>query len=229
MKLFCIPYAGGSSSYYYVWKKTLDKEIELIPLELAGRGKRIYEDLYRSFDEMVEDVYGLILSHINDGSPFAVFGHSMGGRIVYELAEKLEDFNVKHLFISGCRAPHLKSEEIKYETDEELIRTLKKLGGTPMEFLLDEDFKQIFFPIIRGDLKNLNSSHFKRGREVIGTPVTIMHGIKEEYDIEDVLIWNEYFYLKPSIELFDGGHFFIGEFKKEIINIINKALLFNNK
>ncbi|SMF76915.1 Surfactin synthase thioesterase subunit [Paenibacillus uliginis N3/975] len=223
MKLFCIPYAGGSSSFYFFWKKTLNEDIELIPLELAGKGRRISEDMYKSFHEMVDDVYSLMLPHIKDGSPFAVFGHSMGGSIVYEIAERLEVFNVKHLFISGCRAPHLKREERKFETDEEMIRTLVQLGGTPIEFLRNKDFVQTFFPIIRGDLKNLYAHSFEKKK--ITTPTTIMHGTKEDCIIDDVLMWNEYFYSKPNIEFFDGGHFFIEKFEKEVTYIINKALI----
>lgn len=103
------------------------KNIELLPIELAGRGRRIHEDTYISFHEMVDDVYRLMLPHIEDGSSFAVFGHRMGGGIVYEIADKLRDFNVKHLFISGFRAPHINRERRSIETDEDLIRTLVTL------------------------------------------------------------------------------------------------------
>lgn len=223
MKLFCIPYAGSSSVFYYKWKYTLHKSIELIPLELAGRGRRMNESMYKSFNEMVDDLYSLMLPHIKDGNPFAVFGHSMGGGAVYEIAEKLEFFNVKHLFISGFRAPHLIRDETKYETNDEMIQTLMNLGGTSMELLQNKDFIQIFFPIIRRDMENLSLHSFKKKR--ISTPTTIMFGMREKYSIEEIFAWNEYFHANPSIELFDEGHFFIRKFEKNVINTINKVLL----
>jgi len=38
MVLFCLPYAGGSESIYYKWKRHLRPSIELEPIELKGRG-----------------------------------------------------------------------------------------------------------------------------------------------------------------------------------------------
>lgn len=66
MRLLCLPYAGGSAaSIYLPWKRKLKEEVEVIPLELAGRGKRIKEPLLQSVDEMVTDLIektSLILS-----------------------------------------------------------------------------------------------------------------------------------------------------------------------
>lgn len=224
LKLFCIPYAGGSSLFYYQWIKYLDKRIELIPIELAGRGRRINESGYPSFNDMVEDIYRLMHPHIKDGSPFSIFGHSMGGGIIYELTERIALYNVKHLFISGCKPPDLKRNELelRYETDEELIQTLLKLGGTPRELIRDSDFIETFFPIIRSDLGNLCTHSFRRKKITI--PATILHGTMENYSIEDVLIWKDYFSDEPRLELFEGGHFFIEKFKREVTQLVNRIL-----
>ena len=54
IKLFCIPHAGGSAAVYSRWKKYLDSSIELIPVELSGRGIRMGEKLYDSLKEAIE-------------------------------------------------------------------------------------------------------------------------------------------------------------------------------
>ncbi|MBI5538973.1 MAG: thioesterase, partial [Bacteroidia bacterium] len=46
MKLFCFPYAGGSSVVFNNWKSYLRYDIELRAIELAGRGKRIMDAHY---------------------------------------------------------------------------------------------------------------------------------------------------------------------------------------
>lgn len=38
-KFFCLPYAGSSATFYYTWKDGL-QGIEIVPIELAGRGQR---------------------------------------------------------------------------------------------------------------------------------------------------------------------------------------------
>ncbi len=44
-KLFCVPFAGGSAANFTAWKKYLHDSIELNPVELSGRGKRLNEPL----------------------------------------------------------------------------------------------------------------------------------------------------------------------------------------
>lgn len=222
IKLFCIPYAGGSSASYSKWKISLNKEINLIPIELAGRGKRISEGHYIDFNEMVDDIFRSILNSIQDHTPFALFGHSMGGYIVYEMFERLKLFNLKHIFLSGTRAPHLRIMNHKFESDQELINTLRIMGGTPEEILNDQNFLEILLPIVRSDFTNISKHSFSK--KSISVPATILHGLHEEYNVEDVYAWNEYFNLAPKMRFFEGGHFFIHQFESSVIDLINKTL-----
>ena len=41
--LICLPYAGGSSTYYNRWRQFLPPNIEMCIYELAGRGARASE------------------------------------------------------------------------------------------------------------------------------------------------------------------------------------------
>ena len=61
-KLFCFPHAGGSAFSYAKWKNHFNPYIEVVPVELAGRGYRIEENLYQSMEEAVNDVYNKISS-----------------------------------------------------------------------------------------------------------------------------------------------------------------------
>jgi len=106
-KLFCIPYAGGSANLYNKWAQTLSKDIELVPLELAGRGTRISEGFYKNLEVAVDDIFNQIVDHIYD-SNYAFFGHSLGAFLVYELTQKIMSLNLplpKHIFFSGRRSP----------------------------------------------------------------------------------------------------------------------------
>ena len=81
IKLFCIPYAGGGAAIYKKWEQSLLPDIELVAVELAGRGRRSNEQLYKDVPAAVEDVYNCILPSIMDGKPYAIFGHSMGAML----------------------------------------------------------------------------------------------------------------------------------------------------
>ena len=66
----------------------MDPFIVVNEVELAGRGRRMNEPLIDNMEEMVEDIYYSIKDYITE--PYAIFGHSMGGLLTYELCHKLQ-------------------------------------------------------------------------------------------------------------------------------------------
>ena len=140
IKLFCLPYAGSSAMLYMKWKKLFEPWIELSPVECAGRGKRFSAPLYQTFEEAVDDVFPLISKEI-DETPYAIFGHSLGGLIAYELCHKLSELsypNPQHVFFSGIQAPqHVneKGKSIHQLMEAEFKTEILKLEGTPKKFL----------------------------------------------------------------------------------------------
>ena len=79
IKLFCFPHLGGSASIYYQWKTMIHKNIEIIPIELAGRGERNKEPFCKNFKELLLDISIQITN--NHLEKYAFFGHSMGALI----------------------------------------------------------------------------------------------------------------------------------------------------
>ncbi len=157
IKLFCIPYAGGSAMVYHKWKNKLNSVIELHPIELAGRGSRYNEPLYKSLDEAVNDIYRYIISHI-DSSPYALFGHSMGSYLTFELFHKLTSMRHKepiHIFFSGKESPqsNKSKRQIHLLDDLNFKSKILELGGTPEELINNEELSHFFLPIIRADYK----------------------------------------------------------------------------
>jgi surfactin synthase thioesterase subunit len=120
IRLFCLPYAGGSSMVYSKWKDDLDRCIHLRPLELAGRGKRISEPYYQSAEEAAEDVLQMIRFELAD-LPYAFYGHSMGALFAYLTTQKIRKMRYPgpvHIFFSGRVAPHI------FRDDKPLYYTL---------------------------------------------------------------------------------------------------------
>lgn len=109
MILFCLPFAGGSAHYYMKWRKYLPNGIKLSPIEYAGRGLRIKEQPYQSFENAVDDIAEYISRNIKS-TPYAIYGHSLGGLLAFELNHKLLEKGVTppcHSFYSGISAPNM--------------------------------------------------------------------------------------------------------------------------
>lgn len=53
IKLYCLPYAGGSRYIYKSWVKTYSKTTEIIPIDYSGHGDMYGEPFYESSEEAV--------------------------------------------------------------------------------------------------------------------------------------------------------------------------------
>src|SRR4051812_4307985 len=104
IKLFCFPYAGGSATIYNTWKSYCSDNFEIVPMELAGRGRRVNEPLYEDLDDMVIDMLAILRKEIEKISAYALFGHSLGGLIVYKLTHRIRHLSMlqpMEIFVSG--------------------------------------------------------------------------------------------------------------------------------
>lgn len=229
IKLFCLPYAGGSAAVYMKWKNKLNDAISLIPIELAGRGKRFNEPYYNSFDGALDDTYMEVCSQLNDTDHFMIYGHSMGSLLAYEIAHKLkENLNKEpiHIFLSGRYPPHIsKDRRLFLLPDDELIKTIFEYGGTPRELIEDEELLSLFLPIIRADYRMMSTYEYIERPGKLDCNISVMNGIDDK-DILDFecIRWSDYTNGKCTFYEFDGGHFFINDKSEEIIDIINGTL-----
>src|ERR1700759_3287184 len=103
LRLLCFPYAGGTALLYRRWPDLLPPSIDVCPVELPGHGFRFSEDLARDMAGLC-DVLAPAIERLCDGVPLALFGHSMGARVAFEIAQR-HAAHVVHLFVSGSVAP----------------------------------------------------------------------------------------------------------------------------
>ncbi|MBL3655562.1 thioesterase II family protein [Fulvivirga sediminis] len=226
IKLFCFPYAGGSAAVYKNWQKHLSPNIEIVPVELKGRGRRISEPLYKNVDDLVDDLFPLIQKECQRNY-YAFFGHSMGAMIAYELSLRINQSPVAlpiRLFLSGRGAPHIASSKNYHLLDDEAFKAeILNLGGTPPEFFEHQELIDIFLPVLKNDFKLVETS----GREEImplNAPITSFFGEDEDLTTEQKEGWEYYTEKKFKKYVYQGGHFFIKEHYKTIIDILNKQL-----
>lgn len=232
IKLFCFPYAGGSAVIYLKWRQYLNKGIELIPIELAGRGKRIHEPLYTDVEAMINDVYEIVYPQI-DECQFALFGHSMGGMVAYYLAHKLIKTNSLlplHLFISGRGAPHVKrsGEKKMHLLDKsQFINEVIDLGGTSSEVFQHQELVETFLPVLRNDFK-LAETDFDDKITSLNVDITVLLGEEEELTISQSMGWKKHTTKKCDFHYFNGGHFYLYDQISQITSAINQTFSAKN-
>lgn len=227
--LFCLPYAGGSVAIYRDWLKYAASHINVIPLEYAGRGTRYCEPLYKNFEECIEDLYGIVKKNIEHDKTFALFGHSMGALVAYEITLKLKADNLipKHLFISSRVPPHLSQfNYFSSLTNDQFLLRLEKMGGTPKEFFKENELIDIYLPIIKNDFRIIEeylSSNQTFSSEGILCNTSGFFG-KEENIIEEMQEWNRYIAKEYKVFQMQGDHFYLNKEEKSLIKLINSIL-----
>ncbi|MET3210051.1 UNVERIFIED_CONTAM: medium-chain acyl-[acyl-carrier-protein] hydrolase [Paenibacillus sp. PvR008] len=228
--LFFIPYAGGSASASFKWKKLLLPQIKLVPLELAGRGIRSGEPLKDSIEEMSEDLLLKISQEIAPGDPYAIYGHSMGTMIAFELYYKLVAGGYgkpAHLFVSGGRAPHVPRDfPWAHDLSAEQFRTHLQRYGQLSEAIFDNrELYDYFIPVLRADFKAVETYEYTDQAVPLNCSVTALTGLADNtMTLQDAEAWGQHTDQNFRIFTFDGGHFFIHDEVERITQIINETL-----
>jgi len=232
--LYCLPFAGGNSYSYRPLQKILsDTPVQLSPLELPGRGKRIREKLLTELNLLAVDALQQ-LTQQNLTQPYALFGHSMGALLVYLVAHQLVALRLplpSHIFVSGHRAPSQSRRlSLKHNLPKsEFIAMLHRLGGCPQEILQDADLMNFFEPVLRADLQAAELYEYRQ-RLPLPIPMTTLFGSSEqEVNYQEAAAWQPETTYPLTINEIDGGHFFIFEQVHQIKRIILQTLVYETQ
>lgn len=232
LRLFCFPYAGGNVQIFSHWQDGLPPTVEVCPIQLPGRGSRLREPSYTRLLQLVSALAQDLLPHLHD--PFAVFGHSLGAVVAFELARYVRrehGIQPEHLFVSGCRAPHIPPpERFRYDLPEsELIEELRRLNGTPREVLDHPELMQLLVPMIQADLEMVRT-YVYAAEAPLNCPITALGGLQDEWITPEHLeAWRTQTTAPFSVRMFPGDHFFIHTSQELLLQILSRALHVNSR
>lgn len=158
LRLFCFPCGGSGASAFSSWIKNVPPEVEICLIQLPGRENRIRES---PFSQLLSIVKKLASAFPVQEIPFAFYGHSMGALISFELAREFRRNNQIspiHLFFAAHGAPHCSGKIahlLANAPDFEVIQQLNCVGDVPNWLIENKKLKEIFFSILRADMRML--------------------------------------------------------------------------
>lgn len=212
LRLFCFPYAGGSAAIYRGWAERLPKEVEVCPVQLPGRDRRIHEPAFMEASALAAACIEALQPYFD--KPFALFGHSMGALLSFEIARQLRRLGMaapSHLFVAGRAAPHLPDLQPPKHglPDAELIEELRRLNGTPPDILENEELMRLMLPLLRADFAVCETASYAP-EPPFEFPITAMGGIHDpDVSCERLEAWREQTNGQFMRRLFPGDHFFL--------------------
>ncbi|GAA2607602.1 MULTISPECIES: thioesterase II family protein [Streptomyces] len=224
LDLYVFAHAGGSSLMYQDWAAHLPAHWRLLAQDAPGHGLRIGEPLLTDADALVEHYLDRITRDLAaDGAPFAFFGHSMGAMVAHELTRRLTERGGPRpvwLGVSGCRAPApdapattgaARPPAVLHAglSDPELRHRLAALGGTPARVLDSPELWSFFAPVVRADLRLLETWRHTPALDPLPVPVSAFCGSSDAAARPDQMArWSELSDRFLGLRPYPGGHFY---------------------
>lgn len=222
VQLFCFPHAGASALGYGRWQRRVSQDIRIVPVEPPGRGRRWGEALCEDIGSVVDDLAGLLRREI-DG-PYALFGHSLGALLAFEVAHALRACTEPApvaLFASGCSAPALRDTD-RYaaeRSDAELIAEMSELGGTAAEILANAEWMAMTLPVLLADYR-VCASYRAVPRQPLDCPFHVFGGRQDDTTRDRLAAWRSETSGPCTHDWFDGGHFFLHDAEAEMLGLM---------
>ena len=155
LRLLCVPYAGGGVAAFAPWAELLSPSIDLAIVRLPGRESRIREPFCPSAIEAAKLAAGEIAAFAD--LPCAVFGHSMGAVVAFEIARRLRQIGRPPVMlgVSGWRGPSLPERLpplAHLPVDEFALAIQDRFGAVPRAVLEDRELLALLIPTLRADV-----------------------------------------------------------------------------
>ena len=226
LRLFCLPFAGGGASIFRSWGKALAPAIEVCPIQLPGRENRSLEPAYTDALPLAEALASQIQLYAD--KPYALFGHSMGALLAFELTKILQQQNAPlplTLFLSAHRAAHLPSRRTPMHglPDKEFIEKLRRFGGFPDEILNHQELLDFLLPTLRADLTLCDLYRYLPATP-LNCPLELYAGSQDtEVSPAEIEAWGEHTTQSANLHIFPGGHFFLRSDADALMQAITRA------
>lgn len=221
VRLLCLPCAGASATMYLRWRRSLPSWVQVVPVELPGRGSRLGEPFVESFAALVAGLCDEQSAAMTTASSFMLFGHSMGGLLAWGIAQRLRERGLPApaaLFVSGCPAPSQRDPQrfANKDTDAQLIADLRRQGGTPEEVFASPEMLRITLDALRADYRVCASAPHAKGLP-LDMPIHAFGGRQDDIDASRLAAWRREARTLFSLTWLDGGHFFIRQSEPQLL------------
>ncbi|WP_338523863.1 alpha/beta fold hydrolase [Pseudomonas batumici] len=224
ISLICFPHAGGSNATYNGWGPRLSERIQRIKPESFER-----HALRATFTEI-----DCLSSHIaqqlgHERRPLALYGHSMGAILAYDVACKLSKLNtvpIAHLFVSGRRAPQLVARlaPVHELPDQTFLQALIAYGGVPEAISTNGRVLGTLLPSIRSDLALVETYRFQP-MDRLRCPISAIYARQDPVvEMSELMAWQERTTGGFAFHELEGDHFFHSSRPQGLIDIIHRSL-----
>ncbi|MER7054152.1 alpha/beta fold hydrolase [Streptomyces sp. NPDC000351] len=230
LTLICLPHAGGSAGFYRPWAALMPPEVALVGIQYPGREDRFDDPESAGMGELVTAVADAVLPLLD--RPYALFGHSMGSAVAWELAHELDRRQApgpRRLFASGRAAPgEAVTGQLHRQDDDVLCAELSRLGGTSREVLDDPGLRSLILRAVRHDYRIIET-HRPEERPPLSCPIHVLTGgadpeLGEERGLARAGGWADLTTARTEVRVFPGDHFYLTPRRREVVATVLRRM-----
>ena len=210
-RLFCLSYAGGGASTFRTWAEHLPPEVEVCAVQLPGRESRLAEPAHRRVGPLVAALGEALAPYLD--RPFALFGHSMGALVAFELARHLRRTSApppSRLLLAAFRAPDRPNPNIRiHHLPDEVFKVVLRSEGVPAPVLRSEELMAAMLPTLRADFELCDSYEYA-AEAPLDCPFSVFGGDQDvRVGAADLDGWCAHTTADSRLSMLPGSHFFV--------------------
>lgn len=229
VRMVCFPHSGGSAAYFFPVSRGLSPDVDVLTVQYPGRAERRAEPCVTDVRAMADLVVDELLPWCD--RPLALFGHSLGGMVAFEVALRLQELGTPPvaLFASGRRAPSAQRDEpyMHLAAEDHLMEVVLDLGGTggTVRSPAAEQLLRLALPALRGDLQAAETYRYRPG-PLLTCPVTVLNGDADSrVTLREATAWRRHTAAATTFRWFPGGHFYLDSHRPALLDLLRAELL----
>ena len=232
IRLYCLPFAGGGLAAFQAWPAALAPQVEVCPVRLPGRESRFAEPSFVRVEPLVETLAEIVdyESRKPGALPFAIFGHSMGAVLSFELCRRLgpvASSKLRRLIVSGRYSPPEppRNPPIHHLSDKELLdEMIHRYNGIPQAVLEVPELLELILPPLRADMELIETYQYAEG-PLLQVAMAALGGHDDVgVPLESLQAWGKMTQGELQTHMFPGGHFFVQSHSQQLFPVIRSLL-----
>jgi surfactin synthase thioesterase subunit len=222
--LICVPFAGAGASFFHPWSALAGDKLTIVAVQPPGREWKLAAEPLRDAPQAATELLPEILGQVGTASRLALFGHSLGAVLAYEIAHQLAargGIEVARLFVSGSPGPWTRRENRATGLDDdEFLDRVCEFAGYSHEALAYPEMRELILPTLRADVE-MHENYVPSSVQPLAAPITALRGHADDLvTTEQAEEWSKATSREFTLVEVPGGHMYLTENAAGLLTLI---------